>query len=259
MNGSRLPRRVSDTDLSYRGVVWSASDLTNPIRVGVIGRDDSSAYDVSNSGVAVGTADSGGTAFRWDATNGIAALQSYVDGAANAVTDDASLIVGDTLNASGKLQASVWSSSGQSFLDDPNGIGSFAWDVSPNGNFIGGKVDYFDPLTFTFGKQAALWDANGNVTLLTDADGNRFTGEVLGVTDNGWTVGTTSDNHGFISNPDDGYAQIFDAWIVDQGGDSLPTPSQSVNAIVENPQTHQLVFAVHGSAYVVGVRHARHR
>ena len=237
------------------GVVWSASDPANPIGVGFSGTyHQSPALDVNNAGVAVGDDDDGRLPpYRWDAANGLTDLGTSSIGFAKGITDDGSVIVGQNTNSlANVLRLGTGPPRGFTFLSDPNQIGSIARRCLANGRIHRRRGRLLQSSTFTFGEQAAVWDSSGQLNLLTDVNGDPFQGRVLGVTDHGWAVGRTSDNQGFIYDPNLGYAELFNTWLADQGV-TLPDPSASVNAVVEDPVHGQLLFADTGSSFFVGV------
>jgi hypothetical protein len=120
------------------------------------------------------------------------------------------------------------------FSSPPAGyLGSAAFDTSPNGQFIGGFVSYFDNVTGQLVEQAAVWD-NRVVTPLTHADGTPFQGRVLAVADNGLIGGTTFTGPGgqaFIYHPDWAEPRLVTEYLATEFGVTLPSTPVSLNGI----------------------------
>ncbi len=132
------------------------------------------------------------------------------------------------------------------------------WDASgfhllanPGGN-SGGDFDFLDfTPVFDAGRQAAVWTKVGatyQLTLLTNANGSRFKGEVLDISNSGYAVGETSDGKGFIWHVSFDGGMLFDDWLLGRDID-LPTDSTSIAGLAE--WNDELIFAVNGSSYVV--------
>ena len=234
------------------GAVWMTNDPANPLGVGHLGSaNQSPAFHVSNGGVAVGHADGARQAFRWTQGSGIQAIPATPSAeVAQAISELNNVVVGEALNTSGTAQAAVWYDGAFAFLDDPFRIESFAYDVSPSGQLIGGYVGEFNFDAARTIEHAAIWE-NGVLNLLKDRNGDPFEGEVLAVTNNGYAVGATTDDRAFIwheSFPNAG-VMLFDDWLLAEYGVSLPTPTMSVTDVMFDGKA--LNFAVNGSAYFV--------
>jgi uncharacterized membrane protein len=145
--GSYAP--VSTERQAYR---WTAA--TEVIGIGYLPGGSSSIADAANADgtVIVGQSSSGLylEPFRWTSSGGMAPLQmldgTQVDGNANDVTADGSVVVGyaysDVFNSS-YAQSFRWTEAdGLVKLDPPpNGLGSFASGVSSNGALIVGSYE----------------------------------------------------------------------------------------------------------------------
>ena len=238
---------------TFQGLVWRRNELSDPETVGFLPAfPETFAFDVSNTGVAVGVADGGFTAFHWSSSDGISAYSLPSEGAAaTAITADGRLAVGFQTNSLGAVQASLWTDGGQVFLEDPFKINSRTDDVVFVGDevFVGGQVSSFDFETFSTVEQAAVW-LDGDLTLLTDAENDPFEGRVLGVTTNGFAVGESALG-AFIWNESFGHVRLFDEWLLTEFGMVLPTPALALkDAYFDGVNIN---FAVKGSAYFVSV------
>ena len=184
---------------------------------------ESFAADVSNDGVVVGTTHGLLVAYRWEPSTGIVALTEPNGGGAGGISN-AGVIAGTAITGPVQFNATLWQGGNQEFLETPEGVSSAAADISPNGEYIGGAVTFFEDLAlFEFVDQAAVW-FNGELTRLEDADGNIFQGVVRGVSDNGFAVGHSSDGRGFIWHESFGGVRLFDEWLLTEFGITVPTP-----------------------------------
>ena len=234
------------------GTVWMTDDPVNPHGVGFLGSfNQSPAFDISNSGVAVGHADGALQAFRWTPSDGIQAISapSTAEGAVT-ISDLNNTVAGAAVNNVGTSQAAVWNDNVFEFLEDPFQISSISNDVSPDGRMIGGRVGEFDFAAARTIQHAAIWE-DGSLRTFTDRNGDPFEGEVLAVTNNGYAVGQTPDDRGFIWHESfvNSAPMLFDDWLAAEFGTTLPTPSTAVNDVVWDGA--KLHFAVGGSAYAV--------
>jgi len=241
---------VGFDDATGHGLVWSSDDLTAPTAIGY----NNNPLGVNDGGVAVG--DWGASAaIRWTAATGVEHLASpsgFVGHGAIGVSADGSVIVGASSpeSASGNWQPAVWDEAGWQLLPgaDPR-IRGFAAAVSSNGRVIGGLL----------GNLAAVW-LDRELVRLKDAEGENFRGMVLGVTDNGYAIGTTDlyythepaqdDSRGFIWHPSFESVMWFDDWAAAQGL-SLPGPIKGVRDVMFDGT--ELHFALEGSVYYAQV------
>jgi hypothetical protein len=215
------------------------------------------AFGAWQDGV-VGDFGGGEEAYTW--TQSAAVIQALPDGedsldTALDVSSDGGVIVGDSSLGAPGVNAVYWDAAGRHILDPSVGIQSQTLTVSPNAEFIGGWIGYFDAF-FNPVIQATVWDGNRDVVLLTDAGSNPFQGKVLDVSDHGYAVGQTLDGKGFIWHESFAEPLIFDDWLETkrvEGDPILEDPSTSVVAVAEDTVNGKLLFAVNGSAYFVQV------
>ena len=176
-DGSRIAG-VSESPSSIdvgEGTTWLSSAPSSPIGVGFSNPlVNISPANAAWSGGVVGSDGGSADAYRWTPDNGTEILPDFVAGStAFDVSNDGSFVVGFSQDFGAVNGATYWDGSGINQLDDPFGISSQANAVSPNAEFVGGEVDFFDPLTFETGTQAAVWssvDAIFGLELLTIED-----------------------------------------------------------------------------------------
>ena len=249
------------------GTTWLVDSPDSPTGVGfadpLVRISPSSA--AWNGGV-VGTDGGGANAYGWTPEGGVDLLPDSSSGSFGfGVSGDGSLTVGTSTLFGATDGAAFWDASGINELDDPFGISSVANAVSPNAEFIGGEVDFFDAATFETGTQAAVWssvDTIFGLELLTIEDPEtmmleRLLGTVHDVSLSGFAVGETLDGQGFIwhesfNGIDSEFlgAQIFDDFLFETEGLTLDSFSRSVVGIAEDG-SGDLHFAVNGSAFIV--------
>lgn len=225
------------------------------------------AWDGGVVGSNAGVSD----AFRWTAVSNDFQILPDTGGASEArdVSSSGSTIVGTSSDFGAVGGAVFWDSSGINQLNDPFGINSIADAISPNAEFIGGEVDFFDAGTFETGTQAGVWSGVdfSDLTLLQELDSSnnltRLLGQVNDVTDSGYAVGETLAGDAFIWHPSfDGInspflgAQNFDDWLLFETGLTLDTFSTglfstSLVGINEDPFGN-LNLALNGSDTIGG-------
>ncbi|MCB9874371.1 MAG: hypothetical protein H6821_09360 [Planctomycetaceae bacterium] len=243
---SSLPASGFLAEVSNPGVLTATGGL-GPI-------PESFGFDVSNSGTVVGTTDGLLVPYSWSTSSGIVGL-TQPNGGARGISN-AEVIVGvDTtgINATTGLIVTtgfVFENGSQSFLETPEGLSSFASDISPNGEYIGGFLSFEDLTLFETINQAVVW-VDGALTQLNDAEGNAFEGKVFAVSDNGYAVGQGSDGLGFIWHESFAGVRMFDEWLLDEYGETLTTPVTAVpDVLFVNQRLH---FVVNGNASLVSV------
>lgn len=246
------------TSTSDQGLAWHVSDLTHPIVTQSFhlgGADDITRnFDVNASGNFAGSSSAGlvgtfgnipaNTATALDAPSGSNATglsissQNYIAGSITPFGSNTVLPV-------------VWTTP-SSYVALSAGANSqgFAQSISSSGSLVGGSVGIFDEISETIKFQAAVWTGDNwaDATLLTNADGTPFFGDVLGVTDDGYAVGK-SPLGGFIWNLSWANPVMFNTWAQTELGISIPTWVTSVNDIFSDGSS--LSFALEGSAYLV--------
>lgn len=116
------------------------------IWLGTLGGGTSNAYNVSSSGVVVGSAeDAGGRtrAFLWTASTGMQDLGTLggTTSLAYAISEDGRVVVGYATDSSGQERAFLWTAQGgMQNLGTLGGTWSRALSVSPDGTFVTGSA-----------------------------------------------------------------------------------------------------------------------
>ena len=251
------------------GTTWLASSPEAPTGVGFSnGITRRSPASASWNGGVVGTDGGADNAYSWTPEGGMEILPDVSSlSTAFGVSADGGLIAGVSTQFGATNGAAFWDDSGINPLADPFGISGVANAVSPNAEFIGGDIDFFNPGTFETGSQATVWSggngAFGILNLLQIQDPDTLVlkpllGQVNDVSNSGYAIGETADGRGFIWHESfDGAAtdffgaQIFDDWLFETEGLLLPSPSTSIVGIAEDADTGALHFAVNGPAVIV--------
>ncbi len=243
------------------GTTWIRVAPNGPVGIGYLGlpfvSSTSTAVSAWHDGV-VGEASGAQAAMFWTQSTGIVALEGHENGLAEAkdVSSGGAVIVGFSTHEVFDGAAYYWDSTGIHRLPDSvtnaTMVQSVAYSISPSGRYIGGYVLHLNDETDNSYQNAAVWNADRELILLTDASGNPFEGTVLDVSNHGYAVGTTVDGRGFIWHPSfDGVqspftgAQYFEDWLAaTPGGTTLSFASKGVEAIAEDPVDGQLLFAL---------------
>ncbi len=238
---------------SSNGIAWLISDPLNAIQIPGI------QLEGAGSDTALSDVNSHGQ-FSGQSGNGALAISGFVGGAVNALqapnpstpvaeaVSELGTIVGSISNGV-SISGGVWSSSGDLFtVTSESSQEIFFFDISSNDQFIGGSFGVFDLDAEITRAQAAVWSGEDwqNLTLLRTESGENLYGKVLGVTDNGYAVGTSSMG-GFIWHSTWAFAQLFNDWALNEFGISIPTWVTSVNDVYFDGTN--LNFALQGSAY----------
>ncbi|TWU05980.1 hypothetical protein Pla52n_16960 [Stieleria varia] len=232
-DGSRIAG-VSKSPGSFdvgEGTTWLSSAPDSPTGIGFVPGNPATSVAISAwSGGVVG--DQGGVqdGIVWTPSGGLAVLpdggglSSVVDVSVNGDTSvgfASSIVVGSA-------GAAYWDSTGFHALPTPNGDTSQAIAISPNVNFIGGNIAFFDPATFDGGLQATVWtlvDSSYEPTLLTWSDGSRVRGSVVDVSDSGYAVVSLSSGGAAIYHADVGVLSLADFVALHGDGMQLPDPN----------------------------------
>lgn len=236
------------------GLIWREGALSDPTMLEASGDGFSTfASSVANNGISVGASEDTQVIGRWGPDGTLEPLEDQgIGGMAFAVSADGETVAGTVASARGAvMEAAIWEANGGlELLEDPYGLQSIAMSISPDGDQFGGYTTEFDFDSGTFTNWASVWDAAGEITILTNSAGVPIAGKVSDISESGWIVGSTIDGHGFIGqNPND--IMLFDDWLLDQHGVSLNTPSTSIDAIIEDPARGQILFLVEENAYFV--------
>ncbi|MDA1017244.1 MAG: hypothetical protein O3A00_22650, partial [Planctomycetota bacterium] len=182
--------------------------------------------DVSNSGLVVGTTDGAAIAYEWSSTTGTVPLTEPNGAVALSVASNGDA-VGWTLTGVGQSNAAHWQNRQTGLLPTPDGINSLAVEISNNGEYIGGVFLYDDLASFESIQEAVVWQ-NGELTRLTDADGQFHQGLVRGVSDNGYAFGESSDGSAFVWHESFVGVRQLDEFLTTEYGLVLDTPSYTV-------------------------------
>ena len=170
------------------GVIWKSDGTTTLLQS--IGRFDT-AMGLNSAGYAVGYADLTETneAILWSPDGSAVVLQD-VGGEGQSVANginDAGEIVGFSGTADGHDEAVVWGLDGHGRVLSPTPEG-YATAVNASGDIAGVSLN-----SAPYGYGAAIWGANGTLTLLTDP-GTAGSG-AKGLNNNGDAVGSTHSSN----------------------------------------------------------------
>lgn len=175
----------------------------------------------------------GGGSFVWSQSSGMQdfLVPGYGSPRLTAISSDGLTFAG-AANSGTSRDPFIYRGGSFTFLDEGGGNNGLLLCLSPNGDVAGGAID----------GQGAIWN-NGNLLRLT-IDGNAVT-SVLGVTDNGFAVGSTAAG-GYIYDPRTGLTSLFDSWWELQTGNAPPVHVTSVNDVYWDGEV--LYFALSGSS-----------
>jgi len=218
------------------GVLWNVSSPGTALGLGKLPGDttsDAHGVSVGPTPTVVGASDVG--AFVWTAASGI---QPFANPPGHggprliAISTDGQTLVGYASSALTSVDPFIYQGGVTTFLDEDGGHISAAITVSPNGNVVGGYID----------NQGSIW--NAGTPLRLTLNGNSV-GRVLGVSDNGFAVGSTAAG-GYIYDPRTGITSLFDSWWELQTGNATPVHVTSVNDVYWDGE--MLYFALSGSS-----------
>ena len=231
---------------------WLKNSPSSPIAIGYsAGLAMTSRAQAAWKDGVVG--DSGGAlaVYKWSSSTGLITLPGNANRVASVFDTNVNgtIQVGLSSHQNFSGAAYYWDNTGIHKLNDTinnsSTIQSVAYSISPNGSYIGGYVLELDNTTDISYDNAAVWDANRNLILLKDANGNRFQGRVLDISNLGYAVGETIDGKGFIWHPSFTGAKIFENWLTERQATYSPTIlSKGVEAIAEDRINGKLIFAL---------------
>jgi len=219
-----------------QAVLWDVATPGTVQGLGIpAGRSFSEAHGVSSGPDPTVVGFAGIGAFTWTSASGMQVFPNppgHGGPRLYAISADGQTYVGSATTAATRSDPLVYNGGISTFLAEDGGLYSTATTVSPNGTVIGGDID----------NQGAIW--NTGVPLRLTLAGNPV-GQVLGVTDNGFAVGSTAAG-GYIYDPRTGLTSLFDDWWQIQTGSAPPVHVTSVNDILWDGE--MLYFALSGSS-----------
>lgn len=176
-----------------RAFYWSNGSM---IDLGTLGGDASSAYDINNDGIVVGSAEIVGNGFEFQAfswQNGtMTELPSFIGGYADNAAygiNQAGVIVGQAYDASGFRQAAMWRNGDIEALQAPeSSFGARAYAVNDLNQVVGNG--WFSGNATT----PVIWDENGVPTELSHWSGHYY-GIAYDINNHGQAVGITYNSN----------------------------------------------------------------
>ncbi len=250
-NGQYISGYANDAqDKPFGGFRFNSENTQVRHSTGAIGElATSSAIDVANDGMVVGTTEGPRIPFEWNASVGATTLADSV-GTTVQATSELGVTVGYLTGDDGTNRATRWEQGSQVFLETPNGFDSKSHSISADGENVGGSISIVGEAVNDSFSQAVVWE-QGKLRYLEGPIGVPFEGRVRSVSDNGYAVGD-SDQGGFIWHEDFEGVRMFDEWLRMEFQTALPGPTSSVNDVLFDGDN--LLFAISGGVDFVATQ-----
>jgi probable HAF family extracellular repeat protein len=181
-------------------------------------------------------------AFRWTQTGGMVGLGTFgSSSAANAVSSDGSVVVGSSVDSTGKTLAFRWTQAGGMAALGDLGVGNVASGENPDGSLV---VGYFQRPTvggIFGGLEAFSWTESTGMVGLGQLKPNQSTVALDASADGSIIIGAGGDHGGFIWTPESGMRDILSVFNNDYGLASQTTNWDWLEPLAVTPDGRYIV------------------